>query len=87
MVFWSGVPSISMRESAWSQAAAASAQRVSKLFPAVSARRFFSAPSVPVALKATFTVSSGCSRVLNFIQATTLRPAISGKLWYCGNFE
>ena len=87
MVFWSGVPSISMRESAWSQAAAASARASSKLLPEASASRFFSAPSMLVALNATFTVSSGFSRVANFIQATTLRPAISGKLRYCGNFE
>ena len=62
-----------------SQASSACARRVSKDFPSASARRFFKAPVVPVADRATLTVNSGESAVSNLNQATSFRPAISGK--------
>ena len=65
MAFWSSVPSISKEANCRFQLSEASWARVSKSLFMASAWRFFKAPSVLVAERATFTTSSGFSALSN----------------------
>lgn len=84
-----GVVVRGMVESSRCHTSDASVTRVSKDLPDASVCRFFKAPSVLVAERATLTTKSLSSRIssLNSNHATTFRPAISGKLSFTLNFR